>query len=447
MHATTTSFRVAKRCTGPVSDGPQHCAFAGATVTSDRDTYYECAVPLGAVSSATTLDAMNAEATLVQTFANSGIALGSGAGEACSTLDIRQPPAAATPSRYQVVDDALYGALLPALCNRTVVNTVGATQGRCPSVPTMGRGAQAVASCPATLSLNSTLGTVCGQWRQDVLAGAPRVTTVEGIQAGSWTSGASTVSSSSRYTVSGDPRTYRAQLDDVGETFCAANRGETSPHPLCRCVDRSLMPEYQLMQATSNGSDACWWTPCKDRMAQWAIVPQRLDASLGDCPTIDCTNILDLSDLYATRIDVANLTFLASCQGQQVTQISGATCPSGSVSASAAPALPGDVDPFSFCPKTLDKLTTCAADICGGQARVLTVPCADKTGIAQTLCVAWNSSWLFPIIALALVGVTAVLLGLAMWAVFGSLGGGKAVAATTNTTPARTATATATSPR
>ena len=414
MDTSHTTYRVRKRCSGSVAHGQdtksiQHCGLEDAEVVEQDDHMYTCRVKLSTlrVSPHDEQDIVKANrlAGQVKDFAASTPSLGSSVEEACDDVFLTGPDAPALgPSRSLLGDPVLYDEILPALCDRDVLNSTATAGGRCPNVPFGEKGqSTSVDACPAILvSAKEPIGEVCSTWRRRILnrdtwstevkesdAGAdsvPGVAEVVGVE----------VDDDGKIHV--DMGTYRHHLDDCAAKFCASRVGSERPHPLCRCVHRSLVPEYQLMQATSNGPDACWWKPCHDSHAPWALVPARLDPRKLKCPPVSCTNIIDMRDIYGTLVDIKNLSMYTNCEADELTRASGDSRPVDSEGKPDFDQWDKDrgLDPASGCPLEMDKLRECTQTFPGvtlQESKTKDSQCQVHSGLTRKLCEAWRASF------------------------------------------------------
>lgn len=430
MERSQTTYKIRKRCHGTISQDDKtnsirHCGIENARVIEQNKNQYTCQLTLSTLRPDPTdendLVKANRLATQIKAFAASAPILGTNPDDPCedqslAKINLQQVPTG--PSRYELGDPVLLGTLLPALCDRDVLNSTTGGGGRCPNVPFGENGrATSVASCPAVLvSSKEPIGDVCGTWRRHILNRESWSTQVDEADFASTAKDIVGVSVDEHNDVHVNLDDFRPQLDECGEHFCAAHSSAASPHPLCRCVHRTLVPEYQLMQATSNGPDACWWKPCHDSHAPWALVPARLDPNNLKCPPISCTNIVDMSDIYATSVSIQNLSMYTNCDAQEITQIS-ANHPvdeEGRPDFEARDKERG-LDPVSGCPLDVEKLKECAQNFPhiaieenGDEEAPKKPRCHGKTGIMLKLCDEWHASmfnqfWMVMIAIVAIV--------------------------------------------
>lgn len=91
-------------------------------------------------------------------------------------------------------------------------------------------------------------------------------------------------------------RLSSSDRDTYIENFCLRNEDIKE----CKCVNRSLNPDYQKLKLGNPYSDACWYIPCTDRMRYFA--QSDFDKPL-QCPKNICQIVYDIAKVNDVDID------------------------------------------------------------------------------------------------------------------------------------------------
>lgn len=92
--------------------------------------------------------------------------------------------------------------------------------------------------------------------------------------------------------------------DTYIENYCLRNENEEE----CKCLNRSLNPDYVKLKLGNPYSDACWYIPCTDRMRYFAN--SEFDKSL-QCPKNICQIVYDIAQVH--DVDINNIKNDINC--------------------------------------------------------------------------------------------------------------------------------------